>query len=647
MRAGIKISVVIACVLTTLTACTGPYAELVFTSSGETGKEAGSLIFNNSDTLSYTLQVKSNTSWRIKNVTDWVDVSETSGVDDGTVKFTVSYNTTGSDRSAQLSIVTDDVSEKSTVLEVFQPAAYLHLSESSLSFGKTGGIKSVTLASNTVWNVTSSLFSDRSSVGVSPASGTGSSTLSVQAEANATRREVLGNLFFEFAGSLKDSIEFSVEPQLNHAPSKPEMIYPAEGDGGVSRSTRFEWQPSSDSDGDDVSYFVQISADGEVWDTVAVTKQDHDYPCALLDADTGYYWTVAANDSNYQGITCSDTLHFITGTGGVIADGSYSEYLHSDKESPCEMVFMGDGFIDEDLMEGNSEYDRVMAEAIGDFFSCEPMKSYKEYFDVWIVYAESKERGWSSPSHINNTAFRVSWAGGNNTALSCNAGTVFEYARKVPAVTDLNRTPVVVISNEKKYAGTCAMWREGGTLAMVPRCPEGLSDDDQCSFESVLLHESAGHGFGRLADEYVANGEGITQMGADSLRSYQSYGLFMNVSVTTDTLETPWKDFLGRQDYPLVGYFEGGYCYAKGVWRSEEESAMVDNIHYFPAIGRYMMVKRIFETAGEEFSLEKFMEKDKVRSPESVSTTRSHKFPPEKFVPLSPPVVYIGSPPAY
>jgi len=88
----------------------------------------------------------------------------------------------------------------------------------------------------------------------------------------------------------------------------------------------------------------------------------------------------------------------------------------------------------------------------------------------------------------------------------------------------------------------------------------------------------------------------------------------------------------------MVGTYEGGYFFSQGVWRSEENSCMNNNVAYFSAISRELMVKRILETAGETFTWEKFVAKDKYE-PVSKSPLRAAK----QFVPLAPPVFVKGA----
>jgi hypothetical protein len=46
---------------------------------------------------------------------------------------------------------------------------------------------------------------------------------------------------------------------------------------------------------------------------------------------------------------------------------------------------------------------------------------------------------------------------------------------------------------------------------------------------------------------------------------------------------------------------------------------MINNVHYYSAYCRYLQVKRIMDIAGEDFNINKFIEKDKVKKPSSLT----------------------------
>ena len=59
-----------------------------------------------------------------------------------------------------------------------------------------------------------------------------------------------------------------------------------------------------------------------------------------------------------------------------------------------------------------------------------------------------------------------------------------------------------------------------------------------------------------------------------------------------------------------VEMYEGGFFHERGVYRSEPNSCMNNNIPYYSAISRQAIVERIMEYAGEEFTFEQFKAKD-------------------------------------
>jgi hypothetical protein len=75
--------------------------------------------------------------------------------------------------------------------------------------------------------------------------------------------------------------------------------------------------------------------------------------------------------------------------------------------------------------------------------------------------------------------------------------------------------------------------------------------------------------------------------------------------------EVPWSHFIFHEKYhQIVDIFEGGYMHNRGVFRSEQNSCMNNNIPYFSTISREEIVKRIMAIAGEPYDFEEFVAKD-------------------------------------
>jgi hypothetical protein len=75
--------------------------------------------------------------------------------------------------------------------------------------------------------------------------------------------------------------------------------------------------------------------------------------------------------------------------------------------------------------------------------------------------------------------------------------------------------------------------------------------------------------------------------------------------------EIKWKHLIFDARYDdIVDIFEGGYFHGKGVYRSEVNSCMNNNVPYFSTVSRQAIVERILNYAGETFDFESFVSKD-------------------------------------
>ena len=101
----------------------------------------------------------------------------------------------------------------------------------------------------------------------------------------------------------------------------------------------------------------------------------------------------------------------------------------------------------------------------------------------------------------------------------------------------------------------------------------------------------------------------------------------MNLSLSGKMNDVPWRDFIFHEKYSnFVDIFEGGYMHSRGVFRSEQNSCMNNEIPYYSTISRYSIVKRIMEYAGEDFSFDKFVENDIIEVDNNVGTKSGFEF---------------------
>ena len=308
---------------------------------------------------------------------------------------------------------------------------------------------------------------------------------------------------------------------------------------------------------------------------------------------------------------------------GSWADGDWFLINGSLGDGP-NLIIMGDGFTSKHLVKGGA-YEKAVIDAYNYFFSIEPYKHYKNYFNVYGVVAESEREGVGEKNSmgLDNFSNKFSTAFGNGTEIVCDPEKVFEYARKVDGLGEEIVT-VIVVLNSSKYAGTAYMFTDGNTIALCPMSKESSPND----FEGIIHHEAGGHAFGLLCDEYVYNESEIPQDRVDAIREWQKLKFYLNLDFTDDLSKILWKDFIGLEGYENIGAYQGGYEYRYGVWRCEENSCMNNNIPYFNVQSRWCIVRRIMQLAGVQYTINDFLREDNVQDPVSTRSSVMKVLPP-------------------
>ena len=285
------------------------------------------------------------------------------------------------------------------------------------------------------------------------------------------------------------------------------------------------------------------------------------------------------------------------------------------------IVILGDGFDAEAIASG--EYLKVMKQEVEYFFGIEPYKTYRNYFNVYTAFPVSTEAGVGTVNTIRYNRFNTTYTGG--VGLRADYDEVFKYALNAPTVTrnNLNETLIIIVPNSKDYGGITQMWEDGSAIAFCPQSDYGYPLDSR----GVIQHEAGGHGFGKLGDEYIYHNEFIDFCGCtccghvSDFNRAKSLGWYDNLSLTGKTHEVPWSHLIYNDKYSgFVDIFEGGFKHNRGVFRSESNSCMNNDIPYYNTISRESIVRRIKRYAGENFSFDEFMANDKI---ESSSATRS------------------------
>ena len=315
------------------------------------------------------------------------------------------------------------------------------------------------------------------------------------------------------------------------------------------------------------------------------------------------------------------------------------------KGNGVNLVFLGDGFDAKEISKG--DYLKVMKEQVERFFDIEPYRTYRDYFDIYTAIAVSPESGVGTINTIRYTKFETTYTGG--VGLRCDYDAAFAYALRMPTVNEgnLNQSLVIITPNSTDYGGICQMWADGSAIAFCPLSTYGYPLDSR----GVIQHEAGGHGFGKLGDEYIYHNEFIDFCPCtccDHVEAFnwaKSLGWYENLSLTGKMHEVPWTHFIFDDRYSdVVDIYEGGFKHARGVFRSEQNSCMNNNIQYHSAISREAIVKRIMLYAGETYSFDEFVKNDKRGSDNLSRSTRDMDFGTKARGNQYPPVIHKGRP---
>lgn len=309
------------------------------------------------------------------------------------------------------------------------------------------------------------------------------------------------------------------------------------------------------------------------------------------------------NEKDYR---CSMTVEQIDYEYG---DGDVIEFNRATKGNGVNIVFLGDCYDAKDI--ANKSYIEDLKQGVEYLFAVEPYKSYREYFNVYGVFGISNDSGIGTLNSIKDAKFGSQYS---LEGIAPDFTTCYEYAAKAIDNMDPSKTLIVLIENTTDYGGICYIWNDGSAIACCPKSADAYPYD----FRGIVQHEAGGHGFGKLADEYIYHNRFYTSCDCiccnhslENLLTIKSLGWYKNIDINNNINEVGWSHLIYNPKYSdKVDVYEGGLFHAKGIFRSEPTSCMNNNIPYYSAISRQAIVERIMDYAGEEFTIEKFYSKD-------------------------------------
>ena len=277
-------------------------------------------------------------------------------------------------------------------------------------------------------------------------------------------------------------------------------------------------------------------------------------------------------------------------------------------------VLMGDGFIDQDIKSGY--YDEVMNQAMENLFSEEPIKSLRDYFNVYQVTAVSKRNRFDGVSTVFKTV-----PDHQTTGIDASADRIMEYVKKVEGIDSIHALAVVIL-NTNLHKGVTYMIRDTKKTDYeyaIALCPviDSLKSE---TFRQVLTHEAVGHGFAKLADEYVRSTEGsATENDIKELKLLQErWSWYLNVDSEKDSTKVLWSQMIFDSEFAneKIGTYEGGYTYFKGVYRPTEGSMMNQDDAPFNAPSRQVIYNKVMRLGLDKTpTYQEFVEFDRQHKP--------------------------------
>lgn len=267
-------------------------------------------------------------------------------------------------------------------------------------------------------------------------------------------------------------------------------------------------------------------------------------------------------------------------------DGQIMALQNATVGNGIDVIFMGDGYVDADVADP-SVYEQTMKNAMECLFAVEPLKSLRNRFNVYMVKVVSKNR----------------FEKDGEQALGYDYEKIASYVARTDA--DFSKSHICVIQNKANdflVSGKTDMFVDGGSLAFI----------EQGQASEVIVHETGGHGIGKLLDEYVYSGyeNNHTQPGAEEdfknwiKDEYHSRGWGMNLSAESEADKVPWSRMLTDSWFKgETGIYKGAWFWPEELWRPSENSVMNTDYSRFNAPSREAIYKIVMsQSEGAEWS---------------------------------------------
>lgn len=285
------------------------------------------------------------------------------------------------------------------------------------------------------------------------------------------------------------------------------------------------------------------------------------------------------------------------------------------KGNGINLVFIGDGYDAKDIAEGI--YLEDMKQQVEYFFDVEPYQTYRNYFNVYTAFAMSYESGIGSLNTLRDVKFKTMTVSSSGRITTDFDAVLYYAVDHTPVVeSEIDALTCVLTPNTTVCDGVTQMWpgsRGGAAVALCPKSREDYPYDAR----GVVQHEAGGHGFGKLADEYIYHAAWIQNCTCpccehvDGLMLMQTQGWGGNLSLDGKYSTVPWRHLINDNRFnDITDIYDGGYFHLRGVFRSEQNSCMNHNVPYYSTWSRELIVRRIKMLAGESFNFDDFAAND-------------------------------------
>jgi hypothetical protein len=244
-----------------------------------------------------------------------------------------------------------------------------------------------------------------------------------------------------------------------------------------------------------------------------------------------------------------------------------------------DMVFLGDGYTEEELLKYHDDVDSVFRHLFGE----SPLREYQPYFNVFRVDVVSRESGSDHPPSVfRDTALDTAYDG--QGCLTGNGTKIFNAAMEAPAY-----DAIIVLVNDPQPGG-CHPNLSAVAIVSMDRYGDG---------PSTAAHEF-GHAFGLLADEHdVAGTFDPTSPPPE-----------VNVTTATNRNSIKWKAWIDDST-PIptiadsepssarclsqpVGLYEGAKGFLFGIFRPTCTSKMRNIHHPWREVSTEQLIKRMY-----------------------------------------------------